>query len=165
MEKKLTMAANVAIVLVAILVGITFVRNWRQSENPTAKGINPKVLVGKQFPIAQSWGGYRRTVVLVLSVGCHYCSASAPFYQRLTAYAASHQANVVALVPQSKEEGTQYIQQLKLKIPVVGQVDFQQIDVNGTPTLFLVDGKGLVQDVWQGQLEDNRENKVFSSLG
>jgi peroxiredoxin len=164
MEKKLAMAANVAIIVVAILVGITFIRNWRHSESANAQRINPQVLVGKRFPIAQSWSG-RRTVVLALSVGCHYCSASAGFYQRLASYAAEHQANIVALVPQSKEEGARYVQELKLNIPVVGQVDFRQIDVSGTPTLFLVDGSGKVQDVWQGQLEDSRENKVFASLG
>lgn len=164
MEKKLTMAANVAIIVVALLVGITFVRNWRQSESANSQRVNPQVLVGRQFPIAQSWSGHR-TVVLALSVGCHYCSASAGFYQRLAAYAAAHQANVVAMVPQSKEEGARYVEELKLNIPVVGQVDFRQIDVSGTPTLFLVDDSGKVKDVWQGQLEDSRENKVFASLG
>lgn len=165
MEKKLTMVANVAIIFVAIIVAITYAKNWRQSQSPNVQSVNSKALIGKQFPIAQSWGTYRKTVVLVLSVGCRYCSASAPFYQRLTAYAASHQVNVVALLPQSKEEGSQYLQQLKLNIPVVGDVDFQQINVIGTPTLFVVDGKGLVQEVWQGQLQDNRQDNVLSILG
>ena len=164
MEKKLTIAANVAIIFVAVIVAITYAKSWKQSQSSNVESVNSRALIGKQFPIAQSWGTYRKTVVLALSVGCPYCSASAPFYQRLTAYAASHQVNVVALLPQSKEEGSQYLQQLKLNIPVVGDVDFQQINVSGTPTLFLVDGKGLVQEVWRGQLHENGEDKVLSTL-
>ncbi|HYM75787.1 MAG TPA: redoxin family protein [Candidatus Dormibacteraeota bacterium] len=165
MEKKLTMAANIAIIVVAIVAVTVLVRSWKYSGAGNGQGGSPKALIGKQFPVAQSWAANHKTVVLALSVGCHFCTASAPFYQRLMTYAGTHQANVVAFMPQSKEEGSQYLKQLGLNIPVVGQADFQQINVSGTPTLFLVDSEGIVREVWQGQLEENREKKVLSMLG
>jgi hypothetical protein len=148
----------------AIVVGITYLRDWRHPSQPAATGLDPKDLVGRQFPVSQPWAAYQKTVVLALSVGCKYCSASAPFYQRLTAYAESRQVRVIALLPQSEEESALYLKALKVNIPIVAQVDFQQINVGGTPTLFLVDPKGIVQEAWQGQLQESRERKLFSVL-
>jgi peroxiredoxin len=72
--------------------------------------------------------------------------------------------NVLALLPDSKEESSQYIQRLGLTIAAVPQVSFQKIDVRGTPTLFVVDSRGIVEKVWQGQLPDDEQKKVFSLL-
>lgn len=167
MEKKLTIATNVAIIIVAIAAIGMFVRNEmmaRRYAQATSQTVDPTVLIGKQFPLSQSWSSYKKTVVLALHVGCRYCSASAPFYQRLSGYAKAHQVNVLALLPDSKEESSQYIQQLGLGISAVPKVSFQEIDVRGTPTLFVVDSRGIVEKVWQGQLPDDEQRKVFSLL-
>src|SRR5215472_3844364 len=140
MEKKLTIATNIAIIIVAIATIGMFIRNEvrRAAQAARFQTVDPTALIGKQFPIRQSWSSYKKTVVLALHVGCRYCSASAPFYQRLTGYAKAHQVNILALLPDSKEESSQYIQQLGLGISAVPQVSFQDIDVKGTPTLFVV---------------------------
>ena len=163
MEKKLTIAANIAIIVVAAATVIMFVRNDMLARR-SAQPIDPGILIGKQFPLNQSWSSHKKTVVLALHVGCRFCTASAPFYQRLSSYAISHQVNVLALLPDSKEESSQYIQQLGLTISAVPQVSFQKIDVRGTPTLFVVDSRGIVEKVWQGQLPDDEQRKVFSLL-
>jgi hypothetical protein len=169
MEKKLAAAANVAILVVAISTVVMLVRNEitarKHSAIVTQGSVNPAILVGKQFPITQHWTRYAKTVVLALSVGCHFCSASAPFYKQLTAYAGAHRANVVALLPQTKDESSHYVEALGLSIPAIQQVNFGDIDVVGTPTLFLVDSNGVVQKVWQGQLQTDQQREVLSLLG
>jgi len=164
MEKKLTIAANIAIIIVAVATIVMFVRNDMLAGRSAQSPIDPAVLIGKQFPLSQSWSSHKKTVVLALHVGCRFCTASAPFYQRLTGYANAHQVNVLALLPDSKEESSQYIQHLGLTISTVPQVSFQKIDVRGTPTLFVVDSRGIVEKVWQGQLPDDEQKKVLSLL-
>jgi len=164
MEKKLTIAANIAIIIVAVATIVMFVRNDMLARRSAQSTIDPAILIGKQFPLNQPWSSHKKTVVLALHVGCRFCTASAPFYQRLTGYANAHQVNVLALLPDPKEESNQYIQHLGLTISAVPQVSFQKIDVRGTPTLFVVDSRGIVEKVWQGQLPDDEQKKVFSLL-
>jgi hypothetical protein len=165
MEKKLTIAANMAIIVVAIIACIGLIRNNIAARTGfEGQKPRPTALVGKQFPVAEPWASHRKTVVLALRVGCHYCSASSSFYQELTGYALNHQINVVALLPGSTSESGQYLRGLGLNIPVIQQVDFRDISVAGTPTLFLVDDKGFVLGVWQGQLEEEQEKSLLSLL-
>jgi len=166
-EKKLSMAANVAIIVVAVAIVIALAKNQLASKKQSAgpsPGSNPMMLVKKQFPVVEPWAAYPKTVVLALSVGCHFCTASAPFYKQLTSRAEAHRINVVALLPQSTTESSQYLHGLGVNIPQIQQVNFADIDVIGTPTLFLADDKGVVQEVWQGQLGVSQQNEVFSRL-
>ena len=166
MEKKLTVAANVAIILVSIVLLFTLVRNEFWARDPhTKQRPNAEELIGKALPVSEPWNAYRQTVVLVLSVTCHYCAASGPFYQQLTQIAAEHQVNVVALLPEPKSESVPFLSQLGLKIQSVQQADPWSVGVSGTPTLLLVDNSGIVRHVFRGQLPPTEQNKVIVLIG
>lgn len=168
MEKKLSLIANVAIIVVAFAAVVLMTRNEiiaRQIASAAkAQRQDPSALIGKQFPVAESWNTKKQTVVLALSVGCRYCASSAQFYKELISYAAQHQTNIIALLPQAQADAVKYINQLGLDIPIIQQVEFRNIHVGGTPTLFVIDDKGVVEKVWQGQLQEDEQKKVLSAI-
>jgi hypothetical protein len=166
MYKQLTLAANIAIIVVAVICRFGLIRN-NTAARTGSEGQKPRptARLGQEFPLAEPWASHRKTIVLALQVGCRYCSASASFYQELTGYALTHQISVVAVLPGPTRESAEYLQDLGLSIPVIQQVDFRDISVAGTPTLFLVDDKGFVLRVWQGQLQEEQQKSLLSLLG
>jgi len=166
MEKKLTIASNVAIILVSAVLVFTLVRNeFRARNSHTMQRPNAEELIGKAFPVSQPWNAYRQTVVLVLSVTCRYCAASGPFYQQLTQIAAERHVNVVALLPEPKSESVPFLSRLGLKIQSIQQADPWSVGVSGTPTLLLVDNSGIVRHVFRGQLQPTDQDKVILLIG
>jgi hypothetical protein len=165
MEKKLMMLANVLIIVVALAIGVQLVRGRMiAGSNGGQQRPNPTALQGKKFPVNENWSPYDRTVVLALQVGCHFCSESAPFYSRLSKLASERGINVVAMMPNPESDSKAYLNGLSVKIGTVRQVNFGDIAVSGTPTLFVVDRRGVVQQVWEGKLQENQEQRVLALL-
>ena len=71
---------------------------------------------------------------------------------------------LVALVPQAAEEGQTYLRRLGVDVDDVRQVSLGSMGLSGTPTLILVDGDGVVSDVWVGALTTDKESEVISQL-
>jgi hypothetical protein len=163
MEKKLTMVANVLIIVVALAIGVQLLRG-RMIQGGDGNRVHATALEGKKFPVQENWSPSKKTVVLALQVGCHYCSASAPFYARLSKFADERGINIIAALPNSQAESRTYLNGLNLNFRNVQQVDFQNIQVSGTPTVFVVNDKGLVEKVWEGQLRQDDEQKVLALL-
>lgn len=163
LTRKLEIAANVAIVLVAILIGVVLVKNYLLRGNaPTA----PVSLVGAKVAVPDvDWRRNGRTLVLVLQKGCHFCTESAPFYQRLVRNTADKgSVRLVAVLPQQVDEARQYLRDLNVSIEDVEQMPMQELGVSGTPSLMLVNSEGVVTDSWVGKLPPNKEEEVINRL-
>jgi len=106
-----------------------------------------------------------KTLLLVLQKGCHFCTDSGPFYQRLAREAAARGGRVklLAVVPHDAEEGRKYLGELGVTVERVAQSSLRKLDVTGTPTLILLD-RGKVSDVWVGALTPDREAEVLGKL-
>ncbi len=165
MEKKIGLAANVAIILVAIAIVCTLVQRRSQFKNvgPDPR-VDPVTLIGHQFPIQSNWTGEHKNVVLALQVGCHFCEASAPFYKKLASYAASRHVGILAVLPQTVSVDQAYIKDLGIEGAQVKSSALTTIAVGGTPTLFVLNDKGVVEQVWQGQLQEGDESKVLQAI-
>lgn len=163
MEKKIGSLANLLIIVVALAIGVQLMRG-RLIASGNSGGSHPAYLEGKQFPVNESWNPHKKTVVLALQVGCHYCTASAPFYERLTKFAAERGIDVIAMLPNPQSDSKTYLNGLNLRIQNIQQVKFEDIKVSGTPTLFVVNDKGVVEKTWQGQLRDDEERKILALL-
>lgn len=92
----------------------------------------------------------------------HYCSDSAPFYQRLVQERGRTQ--LVAVLPQSVEDGRKYLQSLGVNITDVRQVSFPSVALRAAPTLILADNKGVAIDSWLGRIPKEREAQVLARL-
>lgn len=108
------------------------------------------------------WAKNGKTLVLALQTGCHFCSESAPFYQRLIQAATTKGVKVVAIFPQPLAEAHAY--SLALPTSDVRQASLNSLSVGGTPTLILVNEKGEVAAAWVGKLPSDKEAEVPARL-
>ena len=131
-----------------------------------AAGSAASSAVGKQLTVTGvDWSRSDKTLVFALQRGCHFCAESAPFYQRLKKEQAKlSRTRYIAVLPQSVDEATDYLNGLSVSVDEVKQSRLDTIEVDGTPTLLLVDNKGIIKNVWVGKLSTERENDVISKL-
>jgi thioredoxin-related protein len=162
LNKKLELFSNIAIILVAVtLIGVVIYKVL-----PEAKQIPTKQLkAGSEFSLPDvNWAENKKTLVLVLQKGCHFCTDSASFYKTL---AEKNQNNnkvkLVAAFPHSVDEAKNYLSELGVAITDIRYFKFGK-EIDGTPTLVLVDEQGKVADSWEGKLSSEEEQAVFEKL-
>jgi|ERR1043165_8978367 thioredoxin-related protein len=167
--RRIELVANITIIAVALLLGIVLVKRYVLS-SPTAN----RSLAAKQENIKPGtkislpdvdWSKKDTHLVLVLQQGCHFCTESAPFYQRLVKSLSSRtDLELIAALPQDVNVAKQYLDELQVPIGEVRQSSLSTIGVRGTPTLLLVDKTGTITDAWVGKLPPDKESEVFNRL-
>lgn len=108
------------------------------------------------------WKKNGQTLILALSDKCHFCTESAPFYQRLVKQRGK--TSLVAVLPQPVDQGRKYLEGLGVAIDDVRQVSFPAVGLRGTPTLILADNNGVAIESWMGKLPPNREEDLLERL-
>lgn len=165
-QGKIEILANIAIIVIALLIGFVAVKRYVLNDSPRGNGTD-QITAGARISLPDvDWAKSRQTLLIVLSPGCHFCSESAPFYQRLVnAVARNNDVRLMAVFPQDASEGRRYLDQLGLSIAEVKQAPLNSIGVIGTPSLILVNNTGIVTEAWMGQLPSDKESEVLSRLG
>jgi hypothetical protein len=162
LAKKTELLANVAIIVVALLLGGVLVRRylWPQAESPQAQA---RIEPGTKLSVPGiEWGKNDRTLLLVLSTSCHFCTESSPFYQRLAQEKAKKGGvGLVAILPQSVDESQKYLNGLGVSVDDIKQAGLDTVQVRGTPTLIMADRTGAVIESWVGKLPADAEGKVL----
>jgi hypothetical protein len=163
LSKKIELIANLAIIVVAVLLIGSLIKNYMM---PARKEISGGIPLGSKILIPDiDWASNGQTLLLALQKDCHFCTESAPFYQRLVRETSGYSnVRLVAVLPNVLDEGKQYLNHLGISINEVRQAALDSIGVDGTPTLILVDGNGKVEAAWVGRLSANREEEVLKRL-
>lgn len=166
--KRIEFASNIAILVVAVLLCVVLVKNYLLPKPQTIPNSlladNKKQLTpGAALSLpGVDWAQNEQTLVLALSSACRFCSESAEFYQRLSM---EHgKTKLIAVLPQPVEEGKKYLNGLNVNIDHVRQVSLPSFGVMSTPTLILVNRKGVAINSWVGKLRPDREREVLASL-
>src|SRR5258708_517756 len=169
--RRVELLTNVAIIVAALLLSVVLVKRFVlksdvRSEQAQQEAAAPSTLTGKKISLPDlDWSRSKRNLVLVLQKGCHFCTESAGFYQRLAQASAKHkEVQLIAALPQDVATGAEYLKSLGVATKEIRQVDFSTIGVRGTPTLLFVDSKGVVTDSWIGKLPPEKEQEVLSRL-
>ena len=164
MKNKVEVAANVIVILLAVVIGSAFLMDRFASPGPAPN----EVKVGDQLPglHAYDWKAHDRALVLALRSGCHFCEASMPFYRKLAKLEQSNQIGVhlIAVFPDDPAVVRQVVETQQLTIEVVAAFELGQVKVQGTPTLMLVDEQGRVSKVWMGELAATEEAEVIAAI-
>ena len=164
MKNKVEVAANLVVILLAVVIGSAFLMDRFASRGPAPN----EVKVGDQLPglDAYKWDAHDRTLVLALRSGCHFCEASMPFYRRLAQLEQSNQIGVhlIAVFPDDPAVVRQVEETQQLTIEAVAGFELGQVKVQGTPTLMLVDEQGRVSKVWMGELPAAEEAEVIAAI-
>jgi hypothetical protein len=159
-KTKLEGIANVAVILVALAVGCVVLGRYVAAYRaPRPVGTGDRLA---QIP-GLDWKQHRHTLVLVLNTGCHFCQESIPFYQKL-AQAQDPDANgvqLLAVFPNQADAVRQFTAHEGLSIRTVPEVPLQNLGVNATPTLILVNNEGRVERSWVGILTPRQENDLL----
>jgi hypothetical protein len=163
LKQNVEFLANVAIILLAVAICAVLARQY---VFPGAEPGSPRPAVGSKLELPGvdlSSGG--KTLLLVLQQGCHFCTESGPFYQKLAREVTERArgVKVVAVLPQAPDEGRRYLSTLGVPEVEVRQASPKDLGVEGTPTLIMV-SDGTVSDVWVGKLDAAEEAQVLGKL-
>lgn len=188
--RGLEIATNLSIVVVALVGTTVLVKNHllrsnvpragdnkvatidRSSGRPgdSARGERPAMppapAIGSQISVpGVNWSESDETVLLALSNTCHFCTESAPFYQKLLRETAERKnLRVVAVFPQEVGQGKKYLDDLNVPITQIAQASLDSFKVRGTPTLLIVDKSGTIKQAWVGRLNAERESEVLNRI-
>lgn len=162
--RKIELTANVLIIAVALLIVGIFAQRHFFPTAPTR--VPPKLpAVGDKVALANfDWSKSDKNVLLVLRVGCRFCSESAGFYKNLVQQSNGKNVNVVAVLPQGKEEAEKYLKDLGISGIQVRQSELDPLKVEATPTIIVADHEGKVTNVWLGKLKPEKESEVLARL-
>jgi hypothetical protein len=166
LTRKIDLLANVAIISVALLIGVVYARNHLFQTASARLAAPVPVPAGAKLSLpGVDWAESEKTLVLALNKGCRYCSNSASFYQQLARETAGHKdVRLIAVLPQEVSEGKKYLEELKVPIREVRQASLDSLGVAGTPTLILLDKTGSVTAAWTGQIPADKEPDVLRRL-
>jgi hypothetical protein len=164
--KKIELFANIAIILVAISLVVVLGKRFVFTRPAPSPPPDSQQLVGQKFALPDvDWSRSNKTLVLVLSDKCHFCTDSAPFYQRVVRERAQRESfRLTAVFPQAVSDGRRYLDGLGVAIEEIRQASPDSIGVRGTPTLLIVNNAGVVTDSWIGKLPPETEAEVLSRL-
>jgi len=164
---KLETVANITTILVSLLLSAVLVKVFLLPEGrPAASAARPQVAKGTSLKGSLpgvDWSRNGRTLVLAISTRCHFCTDSAPFFQRISKER-SASTRLLAVLPQAVDESRKYLDQEGVRVDEVKQASLDSIEVTGTPTLLLVDKAGTVAGVWVGKLEPSQEEELLTVL-
>ncbi len=161
MKGKLEAIANVTVIVVALAIGYVVLK-----EKVAGPRIPRSVAAGDRLAAIPGidWSRHRRTLVLALNSGCHYCQDSVPFYQKLAQAERpdGDALEIVAVFPNGPEAVQQVMRDDGLAIRSIPAVSLEKLGIVGFPTLLLVDGEGRVERSWVGLLTPRQELDVLS---
>lgn len=162
--QKIELTANILIIVVAVLLGGVLVKKFIFPGAPEMPERKSPVVGQKVADTGIVWSDNQKNVLLVLQKGCRYCTESAEFYKRLIEQTKDKNIKITALLPQSKEDGEQYIKDLGLSGIEVRQSQLDSLNVGGTPTIIVTDNQGVISDTWMGKLPPDTESEVIKKL-
>jgi thiol-disulfide isomerase/thioredoxin len=187
--RALEIATNLSIIVLAVVGTTVLIKNYLLQPNAPAVSDNKPTTVersslrpgeiqradrpapagpavGTQISLPGiNWSDSEETVLIALSDKCHFCTESAPFYQKLVRELGERKnVRVVAVFPQEVGQGKKYLDQLNVPITQVAQASLDSFGVRGSPTLLIVDKSGTVKQSWVGRLSSERESEVLSRV-
>ena len=139
--------------------------------NYFARNAHPNVqdglVRGGSFPqlSTKNYADYSRTLLIVLNTDCEYCRTGLPFYERLidAGRAAHEPVHIVWVFPNDVSDVKTYLGKNQLDLDMVTNISLAKLRVGSTPSLILLNEKGVVSDFWLGRLSPDQESRVIKS--
>jgi len=160
-SKKSQLITYVVVIAIAVGAGFLLVKGGLAY---LRKGNIVTFHAGDKLPIREiDLSRSDRTLILVLSEGCRFCSENAPFYRQLVRECRARNISTAAALPQDISEGQEYLKRLGVAVDEVRQVNIGALRLR-TPMLILVNKDGTVISSWLGMLPPEREREVLAQL-
>lgn len=104
------------------------------------------------------------TVIVALNTNCDSCALGQAFRTRLKELEHDKGIRSITIFPNPASDVNRYVRRTKLELAAVPDVDLDDINLAGTPTLVLVDRVGVIRDFWIGKLSSNDEAEIINNL-
>ena len=156
---KLEATANVSVIVVALIIV------YRMLMGNVGLPLIPRSVVpGDRLArvSGMDWSRHKRTLVLALNSGCHYCDESASFYRTLVREQkgrgpTSDGLAIIAVFPNDADAVQRFLRNDQLALQSIASVPLAAWGVVATPTILLVDSNGRVDRSWLGVLTPQQE--------
>jgi len=159
---KLERASNVVLLGTCLVVGSHFAKTMFFQPSPPSIPTDYKTGDKIRDRAGLDLGSAKRTILLVTQSHCHFCSASMPFYQRLSAVSKSGGLRLVGVAAESIEDNRKYLSSNGVIADNIVSAQDSSIRFRGTPTLILVGNDGSVIKEWTGVLDSSSEQDVMT---
>ncbi|MFA5897559.1 MAG: thioredoxin fold domain-containing protein [Hyphomicrobium sp.] len=165
--RRLTLdtATNVGLLVASAMMTIVLgQRLWSQYlSSPT---VPPTYQQGDTFPEVErvNYGASDKTVVLFVASTCKYCTQSMPFYEELARGRTLLRTQLLAVGFEPESTITSYLAGHRVQTDAVLSTLSRKFKFAATPTLVVLDSKGVVLNQWVGALNE-RQNEVRQLLG
>jgi thioredoxin-related protein len=163
--ERIQVVANICVIAAAVLLIISI--GWMVVRHSSLSHVShSSIQSGTKLTLQDlNWSQSRQTLLLVLSTGCKYCTASAPFYRHLISQTSlTNNTRLIAVFPQPINESEEYFGKLDIKINTLRQAMPASLGAKGTPTLILVDSDGTVIRSWEGMVSPAVENEILAAV-
>jgi hypothetical protein len=131
---------------------------------PEAEMVSARNLVGREVKLpGADWQAAPFSVLLQISSTCRFCNESMPFYKQLIT-ARQAKAAKVPLIVASGDAVAVMRKYLEDRQVIVDKVLHSRLESlgTGTPTVYIVDSKGLVRRAFIGELDSSGEKELLS---
>ncbi len=155
----------VVAIAVVVIAGVVVKRYlFPQQENRENLQQRELQIIGTRMNIPNvDWEQNKKTLVFFLKKDCAYCKYTAPFYRQLIEDASKRNVKMLAILPNSVEEGREYVESLDLPIENVQTGLPSSYKIPGVPSVLFVDNQGIIKGVWIGA-GPGREKEVREDL-
>lgn len=111
-----------------------------------------------------NWQSSEKNLVLALSADCQFCIESSGFYRALLDECRRQRVHTIAVLLQTNWEAKFYLQNQGMIVDEIQQAVLSDLDISATPTLLLIDTRGIIKNIWIGKLPSDREREVIAKL-
>jgi hypothetical protein len=160
---RLETATHVFLIVLCCLAGGLLIEQRFFSDKDSALPDGPD-LVGREIHLpGADWRAAPVSVLLQISSTCHFCNESMPFYRQLLAARQASAAKVPVIVA-SADAVAVIAQHLADEQVSVDKVLHSRMEgfAPVTPTVYIVDSKGMVKRAFVGELDSSGQKELLS---
>jgi hypothetical protein len=166
-KQVLDITANIACVIIAGFIvtalALQFVHARAGTETHT---VSDGLRVGAAFPPIPGFDykQHQKSILFFVSPDCSHCVQSLPTYQRLfdKAKALATGGSTKTLLGLFEDDNKYaHFAARGFTIPGKANIPFHKYNVRATPTIVIVDRKGIISDFWIGELSADAESGLM----
>lgn len=157
---KLETATHVFLIAVCCLAGGLLIEQRFFSDNDSAT----PGLVGREVRLpGADWQSAPVSVLLQISSTCHFCNDSMPFYRKLMATRQASAAKIPVIVASADAVPVMqhHLVEQQVSVDKVLHSRLEGFDAV-TPTVYIVDSKGMIKRVFVGELDPSGQKELLS---
>ena len=106
-----------------------------------------------------------QNIIVFLDKDCKFCAQDTAFYQRLAQASRTLHVRLIVAFEHDLRDGKQYLAEKQIEPSETVRLRFQALNIQGTPTILLLNREGRMIAKWVGELSGPLEDYIASIVG